>query len=98
MGGFNKLSDGLSILVLRIVVVKRPGLSQPVQVAGLPRAAQLAQLKELAVKYQRVYPLTPENVLPYKAMTYLGYDLSGFTKPLANPAATRRIVRLIGID
>lgn len=50
--------------------VKRPGLSQPVQVSGIPRASQLAQAEERAVKYQKVYHLTPENLLPYEAMTY----------------------------
>lgn len=49
--------------------VKRPGLSQPTQTAGLPRASQLGQDVELTVKYQRVYHLTPENLLPYEAMT-----------------------------
>lgn len=49
--------------------VKRPGLSQPVQLSGLPRASQLIDTQELAVKYQKVYHLTPENLLPYEAMT-----------------------------
>jgi len=49
--------------------VKRPGLSQPLQVAGLPRASQLANLEDHEVKYQRVYHLTPENLLQYEAMT-----------------------------
>ncbi|WP_394808239.1 TIGR03032 family protein [Nitrosomonas sp.] len=49
--------------------VKRLGLSQPLQVAGLPRASQLANLEDHEVKYQRVYHLTPENLLQYEAMT-----------------------------
>ena len=48
--------------------VKRPGLSQPTQTAGLPRPSQIGQGEELPVKYQRVYHLTPENLLPYEAM------------------------------
>ncbi len=39
------------------------------QVAGLPRASQLIDTQELAIKYQRVYHLTPENLLPYESMT-----------------------------
>lgn len=43
--------------------VKRPGLSKPVQQPGLPRFSQLANSQEpAAVKYQRVYHLTPENL------------------------------------
>lgn len=49
--------------------VKRPGLSQSVQTAGLPRPSQKGYADELPVKYQRVYHLTPENLLPYEAMT-----------------------------
>lgn len=50
--------------------VKRPGLSQPVQVPGVPRASQLDQPDEPAIKYQKVLHLTPESLLPYEAMTY----------------------------
>ncbi|PXW89662.1 uncharacterized protein (TIGR03032 family) [Nitrosomonas sp. Nm84] len=50
--------------------VKRPGLSQPVQVPGVPRASQLDQPGEPAIKYQKVFHLTPESLLPYEAMTY----------------------------
>lgn len=47
--------------------VKRPRSSQPVQVAGLPRAS--VQARETKIKYQKVYHLTPENLLQYEAMT-----------------------------
>lgn len=50
--------------------VKRPGLSQPTQVAGLPRMSQIGDPGEVAVKYQKVYHLTPENLLQYDEMTY----------------------------
>ncbi|WP_052700635.1 TIGR03032 family protein [Methylocucumis oryzae] len=50
--------------------VKRPGIGKSVQAAGLPRAAQLANPSAQTVKYQRVYHLTPDNLLPYEAMTY----------------------------
>ena len=49
--------------------VKRPGLSQPVQVAGIPHVSPLANSQEPVVKYQRVCHLTPENLLLYEAMT-----------------------------
>lgn len=50
--------------------VKRPGLSQSTQVAGLPRVSQTIDAKQIEVKYQKVYHLTPENLLQYEAMTY----------------------------
>ena len=59
--------------------VHRPGLSAEVQVAGLPRLSQLADVAPAApaapppqegqVKFQRVFHLTPDNLLPYDAMT-----------------------------
>jgi len=59
--------------------VHRPGLSAEVQVAGLPRLSQLADDAPAApaappppegqVKFQRVFHLTPDNLLPYDAMT-----------------------------
>ena len=50
-------------------MVKRSGLSQSVQVPGVPRASQLGHPEEFAVKYQKVYNLTPESLLPFEAMT-----------------------------
>ncbi|MGZ8191094.1 MAG: TIGR03032 family protein [Methylococcaceae bacterium] len=50
--------------------VKRPGVGEPVQVSGLPRPGQLAKANDQPVKYQRVYHLTPENLIPYDALTY----------------------------
>jgi uncharacterized protein (TIGR03032 family) len=61
--------------------IKRPGLSQPAQVAGLPRASQLAQSEELPIKYQQVYHLTPENLLPYESMTYPSLQNRWQTQP-----------------
>jgi len=50
--------------------VKRSNLSQSTQVAGLPRASQLTQSEDMAIKYQRVYHLTQENLLRYESMTH----------------------------
>lgn len=61
--------------------VKRPGLSQPLQVAGLPRVSQLANSGDPEVKYQRVYHLTPENLLQYEAMTYPSLQQRWQTQP-----------------
>ena len=61
--------------------IKRPGLSQPLQVAGLPRASQLANSEDHAVKYQWVYHLTPENLLQYEAMTYPSLQQRWQTQP-----------------
>ncbi len=49
---------------------KRPGLSQPTQVADLPSASQSAQAKEQTIPYQKVSPLSPENLLPYESVTH----------------------------
>ena len=49
--------------------VNRPGLSRTTQVAGLPRAPQMESSEDLAIKYQKICNLTPENLLPYEAMT-----------------------------
>ena len=56
--------------------VHRPGLSAEVQVAGLPRLSHLADVAPAApppqegqVNFQRVFHLTPDNLLPYDAMT-----------------------------
>ena len=62
--------------------VKRPGLSQPVQVPGVPRAAQLGLPEEFAVKYQKVYNLTPESLLPYEALTSPSLQQHWLTHPL----------------
>lgn len=59
-------SDGL---VITKPTVQRPGLSQPTQVAGLPRASKFSDAEEMPVKYQKVFHLTPENLLHYEAMT-----------------------------
>ncbi len=50
--------------------VKRPGIGTVIQVAGLPRLTQLAQSTPAPIKYQRVYHLTPDNLLPYEALTF----------------------------
>jgi len=47
--------------------VKRPGQSAPVPVAGLPHPPTNAAA---SIRYQRVYSLTPDNLLPYDSMTY----------------------------
>ena len=62
-------------LVTTKPTVKRPGIGQAVQTAGLPRNAQLAhatavtEVSAAPVKYQQVYHLTPDNLAPYDAMT-----------------------------
>lgn len=50
--------------------VKRPGIGQPVQSAGLPRTSQRAIASKSPVKFQQVYHLTSNNLAPYEAMTY----------------------------
>ncbi|TXI19692.1 MAG: TIGR03032 family protein [Nitrosomonas sp.] len=49
--------------------LNRSGHSQPVQKPGVPRASQLEQGEQSAVKYQKVLNLTPENLLAYESMT-----------------------------
>lgn len=60
--------------------VKRPGLSKSIQIAGLPRPAH-ASVTKLAVKYQRVYHLNPENLVAYDAMTYPSLQARWQTQP-----------------
>jgi hypothetical protein len=65
--------------------VKRPGLSKPVQTPGLPRSSQLANANEAsaaAVKYQQVYHLTPDNLMPFDAMTYPSLQQRWPSQPL----------------
>ncbi|GKS68520.1 hypothetical protein W03_05240 [Nitrosomonas sp. PY1] len=50
--------------------VSRPSLSRSFQVAGLPRVPETENSEDLAVKYQKICNLTPENLLPYEAMTH----------------------------
>ncbi|MDD5274863.1 MAG: DUF4915 domain-containing protein [Methylovulum sp.] len=50
--------------------VKRPGIGMAMQTEGLPRQEPAPLHASAAdVKYQRVYHLTPDNLLPYEAMT-----------------------------
>ena len=61
--------------------VKRPGVGKPVQTAGLPRLSQLANASESPVKFQQVYHLTPDNLVPYDAMTYPSLQNRWQTQP-----------------
>lgn len=68
-------------MVITKPTLKRPGLGKPVQVAGLPRSSQLAVENNLAVKYQRVYHLNPENIAAYDALTYPSLQARWQTQP-----------------
>lgn len=57
-------------IVITKPTVKRSGSGEPLQVAGLPRTEHITNQKNADIKYQRVYHLNPENLLPYDAMTY----------------------------
>ena len=61
--------------------VQRPSIGQSPQIAGLPRASQLANADTLAINYQKVYHLTPQNLLPYEAMTYPSLQARWKTQP-----------------
>uniref|UniRef100_Q3ASM1 N-acetyltransferase domain-containing protein n=1 Tax=Chlorobium chlorochromatii (strain CaD3) TaxID=340177 RepID=Q3ASM1_CHLCH len=61
--------------------VKRPGQSVPLRVAGLPSATSEAEHVEQEIKYQRVFHLNPDNLLPYDAMTYPSLKLRWQTEP-----------------
>lgn len=74
---------GSNGLVVTKPTVKRPGVGRPVQKAGLPRPAQnlradeivaadaadVLALSDAPIKYQQVFHLNPENLLPYEGMT-----------------------------
>ena len=68
-------------LIITKPTVKRPGLGKSVQIAGLPRPAQTPAAGTLAVKYQQVFHLNPENLAPYEAMTYPGLQARWQTQP-----------------
>jgi len=57
-------------IVITKPAVKRPGLGKTLSIAGLPCPAHTPNADKLAVKYQRVYHLNPENLASYDAMTY----------------------------
>ena len=59
-------SDGL---VTTKPTVQRPGLGRPVQAAGLPRTAQNRAAGSHQVRYQQVFHLNPDNLLPYEPLT-----------------------------
>ena len=67
-------------LVTTKPTVSRPGATD-IQVAGLPRQSQLAQVEPSQVNYQRVYHLTPENLAPYDALTYPSLQKRWQTQP-----------------
>ena len=47
----------------------------------MPRASKLANSEDHGVKYQRVYHLTPENLLQYETMTYPSLQQRWQTQP-----------------
>jgi len=58
-------------IVITKPTVKRPGQSAPLQVSGLPRSAdEHSSLPHHEIKYQRVFHLNPDNLLPYDSMTF----------------------------
>ena len=61
--------------------VQRPGLSQPVQKPGVPRASQLDDGEKPEIKYQKVVNLTPENLLAYESMTQPSLRNRWLTQP-----------------
>jgi hypothetical protein len=71
---------GSNGLVTTKPIVSRPGATD-IQVAGLPRQSQLAQVEPSQVKYQRVYHLTPDNLAPYDALTYPSLQKRWQTQP-----------------
>jgi uncharacterized protein (TIGR03032 family) len=68
-------------IVITKPTVKRPGIGKTVPIAGVPRASQLAKPSEASVKYQRVFHLNPDNLLPYEAMTYPSLQTRWQTQP-----------------
>jgi GNAT superfamily N-acetyltransferase len=68
-------------MVITKPTVKRPGLSKPVQIAGLPRPSQITKTHKQAIQYQKVYHLNPENLATYEAMTYPSLQARWQTQP-----------------
>ena len=61
---------GSSGIITTKPTVKRPGLNQPTPVVGLPSTSQSAHTDKQAIKYQKVYHLTPKSLIPYETMTH----------------------------
>ena len=57
-------------IVITKPTVKRPGQSAPLQVSGLPRPTPEWPAEMQAIKYQRVFHLNPDNLIPYDSMTW----------------------------
>ncbi len=68
-------------LVITKPTLKRRSIGKSPEIAGLPRSSQLAHENKLKVNYQRLYHLTPENLLPYEAMTYPSLQERWKTQP-----------------
>lgn len=56
-------------IVITKPTAQRPSLGQTAPIAGLPQAQQV-QADLSSIKYQRVYHLTPSNLLPYDDLTF----------------------------
>jgi len=67
-------------MVITKPTVQRPSIGQTVPIAGLPQP-NASENHKTAVKYQRVYHLTPDNLLPYEAMTYPSLQARWQTQP-----------------
>jgi uncharacterized protein (TIGR03032 family) len=83
---------GSNGMVVTKPTVKRPGVGRPVQKAGLPRPAQNPRGMQAGgaeapkpanapVKYQQVFHLNPDNLLPYEDMTHPSLQQRWRTKP-----------------
>jgi len=68
-------------IIITKPTVKRPGRGRPLQTPGLPRPDQTAKSEKLAIKYQQVFHLNPENLAPYDAMTYPSLQTRWQTQP-----------------
>jgi uncharacterized protein (TIGR03032 family) len=68
-------------LVVTKPTVARPGKGREVQKAGLPRTSQSRHADDLAIKYQQVFHLNPENLLAYEAMTEPSLQARWKTQP-----------------
>jgi ribosomal protein S18 acetylase RimI-like enzyme len=76
---------GCNGIVFTKPTVKRPSQSQGAPRAGLPRSTSAfaqSQVPDLTiVKYQQVYHLTPDNLVPYEAFTFPSLQRRWQTQP-----------------
>lgn len=68
-------------MIISKPTLHRPSIGKLAQIAGLPRNPQIDNPLGNSVKFQQVFHLTPDNIIPYRAMTYPNLDYRWHKQP-----------------